>query len=71
MPLIHVSMARGRTAEQKRALLAALTNAAQEAIGAPVGSIRVWITEFDGRDFMSGGEILADRRQAEAPSDEQ
>jgi 4-oxalocrotonate tautomerase len=71
MPLIHVSMARGRTAEQKRALLEALTKATHDAIGAPVASIRVWITEFDGHDFMSGGEILADRRQAEAPTDEQ
>jgi 4-oxalocrotonate tautomerase len=70
MPLIHVSMARGRTAEQKSALLAALTKAAHEAIGAPVTSIRVWITEFDAQDFMSGGEILADRRRAEAPTDE-
>ena len=62
MPLIHVSMARGRTEEQKRALLAALTAAAQEAIDAPLASIRVWITEFDPNEFMSAGEVLADRR---------
>jgi len=62
MPLIHVSMARGRTEEQKRALLAALTAAAQEAIDAPLASIRVWITEFDATEFMSAGEVLADRR---------
>lgn len=62
MPLIHVSMARGRTEEQKRALLAAITTAAQESIGAPLASIRVWITEFEDTEFMSAGELLADRR---------
>lgn len=61
MPLIHVSMARGRTEAQKRALLAALTQAAQDAIDAPIGSIRVWITEVDAGDYMAAGEVLADR----------
>lgn len=65
MPLIHVSMARGRTPEQKRALLDALTRAAHEAVGAPVESIRVWITEFDPDDFMSAGRTLADRKREE------
>jgi len=55
-------MARGRTEAQKRALLEALTRAAHESIGAPVASIRVWITEIDPKDFMAGGETLADRR---------
>jgi 4-oxalocrotonate tautomerase len=65
VPLIHVSMARGRTEEQKRALLAALTEAAQQSIGAPLASIRVWITEFEPTDFMSAGELLADRAPRE------
>jgi 4-oxalocrotonate tautomerase len=61
MPLVQVSMAKGRTAEQKRSLLFAITEAVHESISAPVLSIRVWIHEFDPGDFIAGGEIMADR----------
>jgi 4-oxalocrotonate tautomerase len=63
MPLINVHMASGRTSEQKRALMAALTQAAVEALDAPIGSVRVWIDEFDPDEFMSGGETLAERKR--------
>lgn len=66
MPLIQVSMATGRTEEQKRAMLQAITDAVHDSIGAPVESIRVWIHEFDPADYIAGGEILADRRAREA-----
>lgn len=66
VPLINVNMASGRTDEEKRALMAALTQAAHEAIGAPLASIRVWITEFEPSEFMASGETMADRRAREA-----
>jgi 4-oxalocrotonate tautomerase len=71
MPLVHVQMATGRTAEQKRALLNALTNAVERELGASRESIRVWITEFGDTDFMAGGELLADKRarQLAAPTE--
>jgi 4-oxalocrotonate tautomerase len=62
VPLIDVHMARGRTDEQKRALLTAVTNAVRDSIGAPLESIRVWISEFDAGEYMVGGELLADRK---------
>ena len=67
MPLINVHLAAGRTDEQKKALMTALTQAAQESIGAPLASIRVWITEMQPTEFMAGGELMADR-QAKAGS---
>ena len=67
MPLIQVSLAAGRTEEQKRALLQALTAAAHESSGAPVASIRVWIHEFPPENFIAGGELIADRRAAAEP----
>jgi len=66
MPLVQISMARGRTEEQKRAMLNAVTQAIHESIGAPIPSIRVWVSEFEASDFIAGGEILADRRKREA-----
>lgn len=62
MPLIEVHMAEGRTEQEKRALLEGITAAVQDAIGAPLTSIRVWIHEFAPEEFMAGGEVLADRK---------
>jgi 4-oxalocrotonate tautomerase len=62
VPLVQVSMAEGRTDEQKRALLQAITQAVHESLGAPVASIRVWIHEFGPHEFIAGGEIYADRQ---------
>lgn len=65
MPLIQVQMSAGRSEGQKRALLAAITEAAQQSLGAPLESIRVWITEFEPTEFMAGGTVLADRKSKE------
>ncbi len=62
MPLVNVHMASGRTPEQKRALMEAITDAMHEHIGAPRESVRVWITEMPNTDFMAGGELLADKQ---------
>ena len=62
MPVIEVHLAKGRNATEKRALLAAITSAVHESIGAPLPSIRVWINEVDPAEFMAGGETLAERR---------
>lgn len=62
MPLVNVHMAQGRTPEQKKALMSAITDAMVEHIGAPRESVRVWITEMSNTDFMAGGELLADKQ---------
>jgi 4-oxalocrotonate tautomerase len=64
MPLIQVNLAAGRTDEQKRALLSAITEAVPTSIAAPLDSIRVWIAEFEPTEYMQAGELLADRRRA-------
>lgn len=61
MPLIQVTMVEGRTAEQKRALLAAITQAVHETVGAPLDSIRAWVTDVPGQQFMSAGLLASDR----------
>jgi len=43
MPLIEIHLLEGRTDEQKRALLQAVTEAVQTSVGASLESIRVWI----------------------------
>ncbi len=63
MPLVNVHMAEGRSPEAKRALMAAITDAMHEHIGAPRESVRVWIDEFPNTDFMAGGELLKDKQE--------
>lgn len=62
MPLIQVTLARGRTPEQLRALGEALTAAAAESVGANPETVRVVVTECEPDLWFVGGESLADLR---------
>lgn len=64
MPLIEIHLLEGRTDEQKKALLTAVTEAVETSIGASRGSIRVWIQEFSRSEYMAAGELAADRKKA-------
>lgn len=55
MPLVRISMLSGRTPEQKRAVLSAVTDAVHTTLGTPLTNIRVWIDEFDSEDYMADG----------------
>ena len=63
MPLIEIHLLEGRTAEQKKKLLASVTEAVSESIGAPLQSIRVWINEFSPDDYMAAGHMASDRKK--------
>jgi 4-oxalocrotonate tautomerase len=63
MPLVQIHLLEGRTEEQKEKLLSAVTKAVHDSIGAPTPSIRVWINEFSAHDYMSGGELMANRKR--------
>jgi 4-oxalocrotonate tautomerase len=69
MPLIQVTMIEGRTAEQKRALLDAITQVVQDTVDAPLDSIRAWVVDVPAEQFMSAGTLTADRRRAAASPD--
>ncbi|MCL2472035.1 MAG: 4-oxalocrotonate tautomerase family protein [Propionibacteriaceae bacterium] len=61
MPIINVTLAQGRTPEQLRALISALTNAAMESIQASKSSVRVILNEVPRTHFAAGDETLAER----------
>ena len=56
MPIMQVFLIEGRTEEQKARLIRALTDAAVEAVGAPVETVRVMITEVPKAQFGIGGK---------------
>ncbi|HYT25585.1 MAG TPA: 2-hydroxymuconate tautomerase [Actinomycetota bacterium] len=68
MPLVQITMLRGRTDAQKRALLEAVTEAVHTSIETPVESIRVWISEMEPIGYMAAGVLAADRPGAEPPA---
>ncbi|HEY2194583.1 MAG TPA: 2-hydroxymuconate tautomerase [Actinomycetospora sp.] len=62
MPLVQITLARGRTPEQLAALGEKVTAAVSEAVGAPAGNVRVVVTECEPEHWFVGGESLAELR---------
>jgi 4-oxalocrotonate tautomerase len=62
MPLVEIHLLEGRTDEQKKALLSAVTEAVRSSIDAPVETIRVWIQEFSPKEYMAAGRWYGDRK---------
>jgi 4-oxalocrotonate tautomerase len=56
MPIITVNLIAGRTAETKRDLLRALTDAAVASLGVPRQTVRVLLTEIQPEHWAVGGE---------------
>ena len=56
MPICQIHLLEGRTVEQKRLLLAKITEAMHEAIGAKPESVRVILTEMPKEHFGIGGK---------------
>lgn len=61
MPMIEVTMVEGRSPEQIRALISGLTLAASEAVGAPVGNVRVVVREVPATHWAAGDVTIAER----------
>ena len=61
MPFINVKMLSGRSTEQKRDLVEALTNAIVETCGADREGTSVVIEEYEREHWATGGVLIADR----------
>jgi 4-oxalocrotonate tautomerase len=70
MPLINVHMLAGRTPDQKRALIAALGEAAKRVLGVPEEALRIILTDVPPEHWGVGCRTMADV-QAENRADEQ
>ncbi len=55
MPIVEITLIEGRPAEAKRKLMAKVTDAIVESIGAPRESIRIILREIPGEHFAVGG----------------
>ena len=62
MPFVQVTMVSGRTAEQKRDLIAKVSAAVSDALDTPVESVRVAIYVVDKDEWGIGGVPYAEAR---------
>lgn len=62
MPTFHVEMFEGRTVEQKRAFVKAVTQAAVETIGCKPESVDIIITDIKPENWSTNGTLWSDPR---------
>ena len=62
MPFIDVTLVEGRSPDQLRALITALTDAAVSTVDAPRDSVRVVIREVPSTHWAAGDVTVAERR---------
>lgn len=62
MPVVHVHMLAGRTQEQKRRLVAAITRALVEEAAAKPDAVTVVLHDAAPNDWAEGGRLLGDKR---------
>ena len=61
MPNITVELLSGRTMDQRRAFVAAVTDAAVGILGAKRESVRIRLDEIEKSDVANGGTFESDR----------
>ncbi len=64
MPFVQVTMVRGRTVEQKHALIAAVSQAVASSLDTPVERVRVAIYEVGPDEWGIGGQPYSVARAA-------
>ena len=64
MPLIEVSIARGRTPEQLRSLISELHLAAERTVGAAPENTTVIVREIEHEHWSRGNQTIAERHSA-------
>ncbi|MDZ4737086.1 MAG: 2-hydroxymuconate tautomerase [Rhodospirillaceae bacterium] len=61
MPIIRVEMFKGRTREQKRKMVKALTDAMVESTGAKREAVWIVVSDVEKEDWGFGGELGVDK----------
>ena len=62
MPEVYVHAVKGRTGEQKKALIKDITDAVVKNFKVPIDAVLVQIVESDPADKAKGGVLFSERR---------
>lgn len=68
MPIAILNILEGRNSDQKRKLIASVTQAIADSLEAPLDSVRVLVQEYSAELWGAGSQTMAERRAAAAPS---
>lgn len=60
MPIVEITLVAGRSPQELRALISAVTTAVSETVAAPVAAIRVIIREVPATHFAAGDVTIAE-----------
>ena len=63
MPTIRVEMFEGRTPEQKRNFVKAVTQACVDTLGASPESVDVLLFDIKPSEWATGGELWSDKKK--------
>lgn len=66
MPLVEVTLVEGRSHDQLRALISAVTKAVETSIDSPSQNVRVVLREVAATHWASGDVTIAERENAGA-----
>jgi 4-oxalocrotonate tautomerase len=69
MPIIQMNLVEGRSVAQKRAAVAAITEAVVRSLGVRPEQVRIMINEMPSEHFAVGGETAAMRAAAAMATD--
>ncbi|MES3015329.1 MAG: 2-hydroxymuconate tautomerase [Pseudomonadota bacterium] len=69
MPIIQMNLLEGRSVEQKRNAVAAITEAVVRTLGVRPDQVRIMINQLDAEHFAVGGETAAMRAAAARSTD--
>lgn len=62
MPTIHVQMFEGRTPEQKKNLVKAITQAVVDTLGSKPESVDIILTDIKRENWATGGELWSEKK---------
>lgn len=68
MPTIHVDLFAGRTIEQKRAFVHAVTEVAVKTLGSSAEAVDVIFHDIEKTNWASGGQLWSDKAAALKPA---
>jgi len=66
MPIVEITLVSGRTPEELRAMISAVTKAVSETVAAPVAAVRVIVREVPKTHFAAGDVTIAERQAVHA-----
>ncbi|MCX8022913.1 MAG: 2-hydroxymuconate tautomerase family protein [Syntrophorhabdaceae bacterium] len=63
MPIIQVHLIEGRTVEQKRRLVAELTDAVVKSLGVTPDTVRIILEDMAKHDYAVAGKLVIDQEK--------